>query len=215
MSRKRFTRSAAFEAVVPEAEEEIVALHSEVADFYLSELPAFLDRLRIPTCFTADIAQCVDYFYTHIYSKDVEVDPANARQSILLQLVKSYTITALVALLADVVDVVDLDKLIKNCAKLIRFRDHYDVILRSWALFVEAAGHQDALHCRLTLPDLQKIKRDLGLDMSDAMLIDMLGACATVGANELANYTWDKLTEGKFVDIKDFAEIMGQLGELD
>lgn len=228
MSKKQFVRSKSFYEVPSFIEDEILELYSEFTngeDFYLSELVQFLESLKIPVCFFQDISNCVNYFYSHIYSKeDVVLNVDNHKQNITLNLVKSYTITTSINNLDDVVDIIDVDKLLKNCSRLVKFRNTYRLILNTWTLFVESADKNavddkdSIVSHRLTLPHLQKIKNDLGLEdsLSDSSLIDMLGACSTVGPNdEIVNYDWNKLKSGKYITIRDFSEIMGQLGELD
>ena len=227
MSKKGFHKSSQFELVPEYIKNEIVQLYKSLndADLFFSDLPNFFNRLGIEAVFIKDIINCVEYFYSQIYSKDdVDLNVAeNAKQYITLKAVKSFTITQSIDSLDDIIDVIDVQKLIKNSGKLIKFRDNFELILDSWSLFVRAGnqsnknmGKDEILNYRLTLPHLQKIKQELGLEesLSDSSLIDMLGSCATSG-DDIVNYDWDKLKEGKYVSIRDFAEIMGQLGEFD
>ncbi|CAK7901683.1 DNA repair protein Rad33p [[Candida] anglica] len=221
MSKRKFVRSVAFTKVTADIEDEILETYSESLendDFFLHELPNFFSKLDIPNCFIKDINLCIDYYYDYIHGKDVEYNPNHAKQSTTLQFIKSYTITPVANDIEAIIDVVDIDKLVKNCCKLIKFRNNYNLIYDSWSLFVGRIIDKktDITSHKLTLPHLQKIKKDLGLDndLSDSLLIDMLGSCATVDG-EIVNYDWEKVKSGKYVTIKDFAEIMGQLGELD
>ncbi|CAH2355853.1 DNA repair protein Rad33p [[Candida] railenensis] len=227
MSKKGFHKSSQFELVPEYIENEIIQLYKSLndSDLFFSDLPNFFKRLGIEEIFIKDIINCVEYFYNQIYSKDdVDLNVAeNAKQYITLKAVKSFTITQSIDNLDDIIDVIDVQKLIKNSGKLIKLRDNFELIVDSWSLFVKAGdqsnkniGKDEILNYRLTLPHLQKIKQELGLEesLSDSSLIDMLGSCATSG-DDIVNYDWDKLKEGKYVNIRDFAEIMGQLGEFD
>lgn len=227
MSKRRFNKSSHFLVVPEHIEKEVVEAYDDNgSELFFSDLPNFFNQLGIPPVLFKDIANCVEYFYNQIYSKeDVVLNlEANAKQYITLKAVKSYTISLSIENVEDIIDVIHLNNLVKNCGKLIKMRDNFELIFESWALFVRASGasndknmgRDEILTFRLTLPHLQKIKQDLGLEgsLSDSSLIDMLGLCATSG-DEIVNYDWDKLKDGKYVGIRDFAEILGQLGEYD
>lgn len=146
-------------------------------------------------------------------------------------MILAYTITASTNDINEVniIDIVDIDKLIRNANKLVKFRNAYTHIYGSWKLFVDAAttltdsSELTVTNYQLTLPDLKKIKSFLNLDetsngnvsLGDSFLIDMLSCCTTTQHGDIINYDYNKPKKGSYITIKDFAEILGNLGELD
>ncbi|RCK64539.1 hypothetical protein Cantr_00315 [Candida viswanathii] len=225
-----FTPSDKFEELLPEIEDEILEVYSEMVDedeqdLYLKQLQQIFRVLRIPECFTRDIEQCVDYYYDFIKDRDIKIDALNKRQSNTISMIHAYTITTTsIKESSNIIDIIDIDKLLRNLNRLIKFRNHYKHILASWKLFVTSANNGSSTSSletyTLTFPDLKQIKTNLNLDadpstktpLSDTFLIDMLGCCATDSHGNLLNFGFDK--NGAGVMIKDFAEVLGQIGEL-
>lgn len=215
----KFAKSALYKDVPGQYEQEVLDNYAEMLDLLgspdvlLSDIPDFLDRMNVPTCFTSDIQQCIQWFYD---SGCGEVTKESANWTVAEQLLNHLTISATYGGHFEVSDIVDIDKLIKFCNRLLRFRDHFVVIKQAWRLFVEASGHEnvDITTYRLSMKDLRLVKSYLQLDdISDSILIDMLGCGGTTVEGSRFNYSF--LPQGLAVNIKDFAEIMGQLGELD
>ncbi|RLV94882.1 hypothetical protein JA1_001440 [Spathaspora sp. JA1] len=214
-----------FESINSEIEDEILDEYSELTgdeDLYLNQLPELLTILKIPTCFTNDITNSIEYYYSFVQGRGEEVNPSNIKQSTSLQLIQAYTITNNIQ---DIIDIIDIDKLLFNLNRLIKFRNNYQHIQNSWKLFLQASGSVNTNTgtvdtFKLTLPDLKQVKSSLDLDndpetkkpISESFLIDMLGCCCFDSNGNLLNYN---IKEGACVDIKDFAEILGNLGELD
>lgn len=221
----------------PEIEDEILEAYSSITlesqDFFLHQLPNFLRQLQIPTCFTNDITQCVDYYYEHMHNEgyDFKLNESNYKQTITFQMILAYTISSSTSDRNEVkiIDIVDIDKLIRNANKLVKFRNAYNHIYGSWKLFVDAAttstdnSESTVTNYQLTLPDLKRIKSFLNLDeasngnasLGDSFLIDMLSCCTTSQNGDIINYDYNKPKKGSYITIKDFAEILGNLGELD
>lgn len=212
-----FKRSAEFRRVVPELETEVLdayaqCLDSGQEDVLLQNVPGILDELQIPQCYTKDIAETVQWFQDtrHLMLA------GSAKWAVAEQLLRHLTISVVVNGQLDVSEVVDIDKLVVFCNRLLKFRDHHEYICSNWALFVEAAGLKttNPAQQKLTLAELLKVKSYLQLDdISDAILIGMIGCAGSSPDGELYNYTLTK--RGPVVSIKDFAEIMGQLGKYD
>lgn len=242
MSRKRSKQqgiaiSEGFQRVDPDIEDEILGVYSiatkESDDLYLNQLPKLLSNLKIPICFTNDITQCIDYYYEYMHSQsgDIKVNGLNYKRDISLQLVQAYSINTsqIDSATINIIDIIDIDKLIKNFNKLIKFRNAYKHIYQSWKLFVDGAtsinnGDESVvISYQLTLPDLKKIKSVLRLDeethsrspLGDSFLIDMLSYSSTTHSGDPINYDFNKAKKGSYITIKDFAEILGNLGELD
>lgn len=242
MSRRRdkahgVTISEEFLRLDPKIEDEILEVYGSITlesqDFFLHQLPNFLRQLQIPTCFTDDITQCVDYYYEYMHNEgdDFKLNESNYKQAITFQMILAYTITASTNDMHEVniIDIVDIDKLIKNANKLVKFRNAYTRIYGSWKLFVDAAtsatdsSESTVTNYQLTLPDLKKIKSFLNLDetsngnisLGDSFLIDMLSCCTTTQNGDIINYDYNKPKKGSYITIKDFAEILGNLDELD
>ncbi|CUM56697.1 uncharacterized protein AC631_04147 [Debaryomyces fabryi] len=221
----------------PEIEDEILEAYSSITlesqDFFLHQLPEFLHQLQIPACFTDDITQCVNYYYEHMHNDngDFKLNESNYKHAITFQMILAYTITGSANEKHEVtiIDIVDIDKLIRNVNKLVKFRNAYTHIYGSWKLFVDAAttstdsSESTVTNHQLTLPDLKKIKSVLNLDeagngnvsLGDSFLIDMLSCCTTTENGDILNYDYNKPKKGSYITIKDFAEILGNLGELD
>lgn len=239
MSRKKaraygIAISEDFNRVDQDIEDEILETYTkateESQDLFLSQLPEFLLLLQVPICFSKDITECVDYYYEYMHKQIGEnrFREANYKQSLTLQLVLAFTISSYADGSSDtsILDIVDIDKLIKQCNKLMKFRNTYSHIYASWKLFVDAATTRDnnestIINYHLTLPNLKKIKSILkldefnGLSLGDSFLIDMLSCCKTAPNGDTINYDLNKPKQGSYVTIKDFAEILGNLGELD
>lgn len=229
----RFTPSDQFEELMPEIEDEILEVYSELVDdeqqdLYLNQLPQILQSLRIPNCFSRDIVQCVDYYYKFMKDRDDEINVLSKRQSNTVNMIHAYTIsTSNIKKIENIIDIIDIDKLLRNLNRLIKFRNNYKHILNSWKLFVTSANSGKSLiplsaleSYQLTFPDLKQIKTNLNLDadpatktpLSDSFLIDMLGCCTTDRDGHLLNFDFDK--HGACVTIKDFAAVLGNIGEL-
>ncbi|EGW31740.1 uncharacterized protein SPAPADRAFT_62337 [Spathaspora passalidarum NRRL Y-27907] len=220
--RKTKSNLDIFEKINADTEDEILDEYSELLgdddDLHLKELPELLQNLRIPAIFTDDIVESVEYYYNFIRNRDVSIDPSNIKQSMSFQLIKAYTITNAIRAPSDIIDIIDIDKLLFNVNRLVKFRNNYKHIRESWRLFVSDSSNIE--HYKLALPDLKQVKSNLNLDndpetrkpISESFLIDMLGCCSHDSNGNLLNYM---TKEGACVTIKDFAEILGNLGELD
>ncbi|KAI3406190.2 hypothetical protein KGF56_001032 [Candida oxycetoniae] len=203
-------------------------------DLHLDELPSLFDALKIPQCFTNDIKQAIDYYYRAISQKNITIDRTNSRQNITMDMINSFTITSTsteVITSNDILDIVDIDKLIKYTNRLVKFRNHFSHIKANWKLFLDSSNSSSSSSSssssnvesfRLYLPELKAVKTSLGLDndlhhggaiLSDSFMIDMLGCCQYDSNERLLNYDFNK--GGACVTIKDFAEILGRIGELD
>lgn len=218
--------STTYTTVLPATEDEILEAYSQVAgeDLYLEQIGDLFATLRIPECFTYDIVQCVDYYYEFIKPvPGIKFDPLNVKQYTTINLVKAYTITASLDSLDNIIDIIDIDKLIRNVNRLVKFRDHYSHIVASWRLFVLATTEKQlsdaaVLKHRLSLVDLKTIKTKLHLDtkeLGDSLLIDMLSCSTTDVDGNIINFDFTKPKTGTVVSIKDFGEILGNLGELE
>ncbi|XBA47473.1 hypothetical protein SBP28_001944 [Candidozyma auris] len=204
MAPLRFAKSEAYAQVDAEAERQILDAYAETLDesnsedIYLKHLPIIFHKLNIPHCFTRDIDNCIQWFYDiHFHDSASDSHKSRSVQSLLRQL----TLTTTRGGEQDVSDVVDIDKLILFGNRLVKFRDHFPEIKNAWRLF-------------LTLKDLRSIKGYLELDdISDSILIDMLGCGTTTLEGQVLNYEGN--SGGLEVGIKDFAEILGQIGQLD
>lgn len=228
MVKKRdFTISTKYESLLPEIEDEILdayaELTSETQDLYLHQLPQLFDTLRIPKVFVNDILRCIDYYYEFMKPvANLQFDRENVKQYTTINLVKAYTVTVTLNNINHIIDIVDIDKLLKNVNRLVKYRNHYDHIYDSWKLFAAAAAaQQDPDDFQLSLPDLKRIKQVLNLDhdarssFSDSLLIDMLSCSATDPLGHLLNFDFTKPKVGASITLKDFADILGNLGELD
>lgn len=221
-SRLRSGRLEKFKSVSSQTEDEILDAYGELTvenpDFYLHQVPELFHLLKIPECFTEDIIQAISFYYDFM-QRGFELNESNHKQHITLQLLRHLTITNANDIPNNIMDIVDIDKLIRFTNRLIKFRDNYKHIYSSWRLFVDAEELKLSIEkYRLTLPGLQNIKTSLGLDeqeLGDSFLIDMLGCCSTDSNGDIMNYDFEKLKQGSSVSIKDFAEILGNLGEYD
>lgn len=208
MARK-FAKSKEFTQISGKTETEIIDAYSDILDLtgspdvQLKHMAQVLAKLRVPGCYTSDILDCIQWFYdtSGMYSH------SGAKWNVVLQLLRQLTISNLDS--NDVSDIVDIDKLIRFCNRLVKFRDNHREIKLSWLLFVDASGSKD----RLTLKDLKEVKAHIHLeDISDSILIDMLGCGSSTVEGDLLDFSFDK---GPAVGIKDLAEVLGQLGEFD
>jgi hypothetical protein len=232
MVKKRdFTISSKYESLYPEIEDEILDVYAELTietqDLYLHQLPQLFDLLKIPKTFVNDILRSIDYYYEFMKPvHDLQFDIANIKQYTTINLVKAYTVTVTLNNINNIIDIIDIDKLLKNVNRLVKYRNNYQHIYESWKLFVTAATEQTleesaVLDFRLSLPDLKKIKLVLNLDhdakssFSDSLLIDMLSCSSTDSLGHLLNFDFTKPKVGTCVTFKDFADILGNLGELD
>lgn len=215
----KFKKSSAYTEISAAAETEILDEYAAVLDsaqapdVLLTNVPLILAQLKVPKCFTNDISTCIQWFYD---SGQGHVLRHSHRWLVAEQLLSQVTISASFQGLFDVSDVVDLDKLVKFCNRLLRFRDHYPLIKEHWLLFADACGYagHDIISFKMSMRDLVKVKKHLQLDdISDGVLIDMLGCSTRTVEGDLFNFSF--LPQGLTVDIKDFAEILGQMGELD
>lgn len=212
----KFQISQSYYETLPLFETEVLDAYADALassggeDVLLKHLPKFYENLGVPRCFYEDISQCALWFYAVWPHSDFE---ASAKWPVVEQFLRHFTISTSVAGVLDVSDIVDIDKLVKCSNRLLRFRDHYGLISAGWLLFLEAA-EKDEAHQSLDLQDLLKIKSSLQLDdLGDALLIDMLGCGQSSATGVIFNYKFPSLK--LLVNIKDFAEIMGRLGELD
>lgn len=215
----KFAKSTNYTEITQLAEAEVLDQYEAMLDagtspdVVLSQVPSILSKLRVPKCFTQDISECIQWFYD---TGHANVSTESPRRVIVEQLLLHLTISSKVNGVLQISDIVDIDKLVTFCNRLIRFRDHYRVIKQTWSLFVDASGNKkvDVTTFRLSVKELTKVKSYLQLDdISDTVLIDMLGCGTSTVDGELYNYTFQQ--EGLSVNIKDFAEVMGQLGELE
>ncbi|WLF79791.1 hypothetical protein PVL30_003557 [Lodderomyces elongisporus] len=233
----QFALSGSYSSVDPELEDEILEVYTNYMDsqmdlkeveqdLALRDLPQMFSMLNIPSCFTKDIEAAIDYYYDIMKSKKSSmIDRTNRKQNITMYMIEAYTITpSSVKVVDDVLDIVDIDKLINNLNRLLKFRNNYSHIRASWALFfADGADYYNANHenYKLDLPGLKAVKTKLGLDndlsnggmISDSFLIDMLGCSQHDSKDRLLNFDFDQ--RGACVTIKDFAEILGRIGEYD
>lgn len=212
--RKLTTYNEISQAAETEVLDEYAAVldNAQAEDVLLSDVPAILSQLKIPGCFTDDIQNCIQWFYDtgrgHIQRGNHWI----IAEQLLLQL----TISSVFQGQFEVSEVVDIDKLVRFCNRLLRFRDHFPLIKEYWLLFAELCGEgkKDITKFKMSMQDLAKVKKYLQLDdISDGVLIDMLGCSTRTVQGDLFNFNFSP--SGLSVDIKDFAEVLGQLGELD
>lgn len=221
MAPLKFSKSEAYLQIDADAEAEILDAYADILDFlkvediYLKHLPVIFHNLRIPACFTTDIEECIQWFYdTGTYGS--KADTSKGRTTRLL--LEALTLTTNQNGSYDISEVVDIDKLIVFGNKLIYFRDNFEEIKYAWRLFVESSGNKvsdsDLLQFKLSLKELKEVKSYLQLDdISDAILIDMLGCGSTTTDGKALNYSIS--LKGPVVGIKNFAEILGQIGHLE
>ncbi|EGV62575.1 hypothetical protein PSN45_000262 [Yamadazyma tenuis] len=228
MAKRRGTEvSTKFLSINPQYEEEVLEVYAilteEVEDLQLKQLRTVFKRLQIPKCFTADILQSIDHFYE---SNGTLIKHRTPKSDIVLHMVTTFTISSRLVNDSDIIDIVDVDKLISYTSKLLYYRDNYTHIKNTWRLFVEtvlgsAPSVSELLEFKLNLVDLKKIKSVLGLDgsgkdtLSDVLLIDMLSCCSSDESGTIYNFDFSRATHGLFINIKDFACILGNLGEYD
>ena len=224
-----FQPSSAFEQIVPEIEDEIVEEYAQQlgddSDLYLLKLPDILDNLDIPECFTNDIKSAVDYYYQFMHNRNYTIDNTNVKQRITLDMILAFTITTSTRTASDISDIIDIDKLIQNLNMLIKFRNNHQHIISTWKLIIQESNSSNSAtnieKFQLTLPELKNVKSSLNLDndpqtkvpLNDGFLIDMLGCCQYDEKERLINYSFNK--QGAAIEVKDFAVILGKLGELD
>lgn len=213
---RRFAKSQAFATASEDTEMEVLDAYEHVLlrgaqDVVLRDIPGMLSLLKVPKCFTNDIAECIGWLYDT--EQDDQARRASAKWPVAEQLLRRLTILASVNGLLDVLDIVDIDKLTSFCARLLSFRDNYKDIRAAWQLFVTAAGHAGDVSVVLSMQDLRTVEKHLQLDdISDTILIDMLGCGKSTLDGEVLSYGFGTQLG---VGIKEFAEVMGQLGELD
>lgn len=192
--------SSQWDETDPSIEDEILEAYSELAgeeDLHLNQLEELFHRLQIPGCFTRQLLQLVDQFYA-ILDSGASINLKDTSHLMVVFMVQNLTITdPKVTSIHECLDIVDIDKLLTRGTKLIKFRDNYRHITDTWRLF--GCKENDTL----TIPQLQKIKEELNVEVSDQMLIDM------VSCGKEFNF------EGACVGILTFGEILGKLGELD
>lgn len=208
----KFQKSRNYAKLDQQHEDDVLDAYSWILettgtqDVVLAHIPLLLDHLAIPHIYTRDIAECIEWFYDIAKVKAARGGP---RWIIAQDLLTQLTISSYVNGEFDVSDVVDIDKLLKFCARLIKFRDCSETIESAWALFLDAGGSPKT--GRLSAKELRRVKSYLQLDdISDSILIDMLGCGAADGRVDFS-FSGLELSIG----IKSFAEILGQLGELD
>lgn len=221
MARKHRDIATSFKQIDPGGEDEVLEAFSDILDalgeedLHLHHLPQLYQKLKVPSCFVADIVDCIEYYYD--VAPIVALGPARLsdRSAVVLEMARLLTVST-----DEIIDVVDIDKLIRHTDKLLKFRNHYSHIYESWELFVGAAqpdpalSKQAILAYKLRLPDLLAIKSTLNLDkasLGDLFLIDMLSCCQTDSKGYKTSFDRD----GASVSVKNFAEILGNLGELD
>lgn len=184
----------------PAIEDEILEAYSVFAgeeDLHLNQLEELFRHLQVPSCFTRQLLQLVDQFYA-ILDSGASINLKDTSHLMVVFMVQNLTITdPQVTSIQECLDIVDIDKLLTRGTKLIKFRDNYQHIIDTWRLF--GCKEDDVL----TIPQLQKIKDELNIGVSDQMLIDM------VSCGKEFNF------EGACVGILTFGEILGKLGELD
>lgn len=215
----KFRKSTEYPRVLAHVETEVLDAYADVLDttgtpdLLLQNVSQLLNRLKIPECFIWDISQCIEWFYA---TQNTKLSRSSVKWEVAEQLLRHVTISLNLRGQFDVSDIVDLDKLVVFCNRLLKFRDNYQLISQNWALFVEASGAttQNSIHHTLTLQDLVRVKSMLQLDdISDSILIDMLGCGRSNVDGDLFNY---KLNPASLeIGIKDFAEVLGLLGEYD
>lgn len=215
--------SIAFEEVDPNIEDEILEAYERATeggpDLYLFGLASIFHELKIPECFITDIVDCVNYYYDCLVN--VDIDESNKLHLVVMRLLEAFTISDFPN--KSIIDIVDVDKLVKRLLILVKFRNFYDVILENWQLVVFAAKGSDDLsfegiiNYKLTLKDMKKIKDKVNTDSdnknnvaSDSVLIDMI-SCSSI---ESLDFDIQKIKNGSFVSIKDFASVLGRIGEL-
>jgi hypothetical protein len=216
MARKGSKKSSQFDVVIPEIEDEIIQCYSQLTsdDLYLRQLPEFFQQLAIHHCFVYDIEQCIEYYYT-VLAPLHQVSMANRKHYTTLNMISSFTISPAITKLDDIIDIVDIDKLIIHTNRLIKFRNNYNHIYESWCLFTSQINVELPLKYSLTLPDLNHIKQSLNLDtaISSSILIDMLSCSVTDSTGNVITFDFNSAVPS--VSIKNFAMILGNLGELD
>lgn len=221
MGRKRDGKSLQFAKVPEQNEEEILEAYAELTDggdLHLRMLPGLFHRLDIPRCYFRDVEECTEYFYANIDGH--EIDVSKSYHWVTFQFLTAYTLTTS-SNPQELLDIVDIDKLIRNTSTLLKFRDNHSHILASWNLFIAAASPGSSPESFvLTLPHLKAIKQHLNLDqglasLGDSFLINMLSCCSTNDNGNPTSFYLDKQKDGFGVTIRDFAEILGNLGEFD
>lgn len=204
-ARKSAGLSESFDVIPAEIEDEVLDAygavlenHPDEADLLLRDLPEVFEELRIPPCFTRAVCELINRYYALVGSK-AALNLRDNHHLMVVFMIQYLTITdeSNCQTINDCLDIVDVDKLVSRVGKLVKFRDHYRHILQTWKLF--GCEESDVL----TLPDLQRIKDQLNVAISDAQLIDM------IGSGKQFNF------EGTSVGITTFAEILGKLGEFD
>lgn len=214
----KFHKSRHYLECTESIEEEVLEEYTKFLDSFQAEdvllkhVPILLKKLKVPQCYTNDISDCIQWFYD---TQDGRLSRSSAQWVVVTQLLQHITMTVTSNGELDVSDIVDVDKLVRFCVRLIKFRNSHSFILDSWSLFTEAAGYSDSdiTKLRLSLQDLKMIKSKLQLDdLSDSILIDMLGCSGSTVDGDLYNYRMSKVD--LLVGIKDFGEVLGQLGEL-
>lgn len=219
--------SKKFRTIDKDYEEEILGVYAELTeteeDLYLKSLSKVFLMLKIPKCFTKDILNAVEYYY-ELQGSIVKF--SNSKSDIVIQMIVLFTITSVVNSDEDIIDIIDVDKLIAYSNVLLKFRDNFELIKESWSLFVDVVNDNtptvsELLAYNLTLADLKMVKSALQLDgsgkqtLSDVLLIDMLSCCNSDESGNINNFNFSKNSKGLFIDIKDFAFILGSLGEFD
>ncbi|KAI5949489.1 hypothetical protein KGF57_004699 [Candida theae] len=229
-----FQPSSSFNEIVPEIEDEIVEAYAEQlgdddTDLHLDKLPHVLDKLNIPDCFTGDIKTAVDYYYQFMHNRSYNIDDVNMKQRNTREVIFAFTITTSTQTADDTSDIIDIDKLIRHLNMLVKFRNNYRHIVSTWKMLIQESSESNCPNTdpinietfQMTLPTLKNVKTSLNLDndshtktpLNDGFLIDMLGCCQHDEKEHLINYSFDK--QGASIMIKDFAVILGKLGELD
>lgn len=221
MAPLKFRKSELYLQIDADAEAEVLDAYSDCLEFLkiddvlLKHLPVIFHKLEIPPCFTSDIDECILWFY-NMGNYGATSDSKNGR--IVRLLLDQLTISSTHKGQYDVSDVIDIDKLIVFGNRLVKFRNNFTEIKSTWRLFVEASGHsvsdKELLRFELTLKELKLVKGFLQLDdISDSILIDMLGCGSTNAEGTVLDYNMSR--KGPAVGIKGFAEILGQIGHFD
>lgn len=216
----KFQKSQQFLRVTDDIEEEVLEEYSrfletfEEEDLILKDVPVFLAKLKIPKCYYRDINECIQLFYD---TEKGRLPMKKTSWGVVTELLHALTLSVTSKGIIDISDIVDVSKLARFCTRLLKFRNLHELIYDSWSLFMDAAGHssnKDYSVLALSTAQLKIIKSKLQLDdLSDSILIDMLGCSGTTVDGISYNYRVG-ISELLF-NIKDFAEVMGQLGELD
>lgn len=206
-------KSRKFRSLHPDYEIEVLQVYDAMAqthgDLQLKHLANIFAQLQVPNCFTRDITQCVEYFYS-LHGNII--GSSAAKRETTVHLIQQFTVTFQVNADDDIIDILDIDKLTNYTNKLLKYRDNFSLIKASWQLFIPESAVP--LSYKLTLSDLKRIKDQFGLEANE-VLIDMMACCVSDQDGNIENFDFDVNSQGITKSIKDFACILGDLGEFD